>query len=450
MTRSSRRGTLRRGALLAALLLAAWFVLGSTGSASAHTELVHTDPAQGTRLKGVPLQVVLTYGEPVSLHDVTVTTAGHELPLTAVPGKEDAVAVDLRGVTRAEKLVLAWRVVDEADGHETHGRLAWPVRAAAGTADSTPAASPSSTQQQAAASGPRDLGVVDGLARTSRLVGYVALALLAGGLFFIAALWPAGAGVRRTRLLLGGAVTVGLLSSFASACLVLWRIDGHISLDGALHGPLGEDYGRPVAVLVLLWLLASVVVVALAQGGAATARSLPWRVGALVVAGGMLRATGMSGHAAEASSGWATLADLLHLVAISAWFGGLVVVLSCLIPSSGPAEVRRIVGRFSVVAQVSVALIVGSGVILLWQVAGGPGVLFTTHYGRVLALKLGLFGLVLTAALFSKRWLDRSVGSSGRRTGNVRPLTASVAAESALVLAVLGAASVLVTSSPGV
>jgi putative copper export protein/methionine-rich copper-binding protein CopC len=438
--------------VLTPLLLAAVFLLGTAGPAAAHTELVGTDPVQGTKLHGVPLQVVMTFSEPVTLRGVTITTAGRELPVTSVPGKEAAVAVDLRGVTRSGKLVLDWRMIDAADGHETHGSLSWPVVAAAGTVDSTPTASPSASPVREAAAGgaPRDLGLVDGLARASRLLGYVALAILAGGLFFVSALWPAGAGVRRTRVVLGGAVGVGLLSSFASACLVLWRIDGRVSLDGALHGPLGEDYGRPVAVLVLLWLLASVVVVALLQGGATTARSLPWRVGALVVAGGMLRATGMSGHAAESSSGWASLADLLHLVAISAWFGGLVVVLSCLIPSTEIDEVRRVVRRFSVVAQVSVALIVGSGLILLWQVAGGPGVLLTTHYGRVLAVKLGLFGLVLTAALFSKRWLDRSVGSSNRRTGNVRPLTASVAAESALVLAVLGAASVLVTSSPGV
>jgi copper transport protein len=448
-TTPRRRGTLLT--VLSGALLAALVVLGSAGPAAAHTDLVRTDPAQGTRLERVPLQVVMTFSEPIALRDVTITTGGRELPVATVPGKEDAVAVDLRGVTRAESLVLGWRMIDAADGHETHGRLAWPVAAAPGAIDSTrPTASAGPSQRAATAAPPRDLGLVDGLARTSRLAGYVALAVLAGGLFFVTALWPAGAGVRRTRIVLGGAVAVGVVSSFASACLVLWRIDGAVSLDGALNGPLSEDYGRPVAVLVLLWLLAAVVVVALVQGGATAARSLAWRVGALVVAGGMLRATGMSGHAAEASNGWATLADLLHLVAISAWFGGLVIVLSCLVPSSEIDEVRRVVRRFSVVAQVSVALIVGSGLILLWQVAGGPGVLFTTHYGRVLAVKLGLFGLVLTAAVFSKRWLDRSVGPSSRRTGNVRPLSASVAAESALVLAVLGAASVLVTSSPGV
>jgi copper transport protein len=250
--------------------------------------------------------------------------------------------------------------------------------------------------------------------------------------------------------LLAGAVGTGLVAALASACLVLWRLDGKVTWDGVLRGPLAEDYGRPVAMLVVLWMLASVVVAAVWQGGPATVRSLPWRVGALAIGFGLLRTTGMTGHAAEAPGGWPTLADLLHLIGISAWFGGLIVVLTCLIPTASLEEVQRVVRRFSVVAQVSVALIVASGLILLWQIAGGPGVLLTTHYGRVLALKLGLFGLVLTAAVFSKRWLDRSVASSDRRTGTTRPLAASVAAESALVLAVLGAASVLVTSSPGV
>jgi hypothetical protein len=58
----------------------------------------------------------------------------------------------------------------------------------------------------------------------------------------------------------------------------------------------------------------------------------------------------------------------------------------------------------------------------------------------------------MLAAMKSKRWVQVSLAeavASHRRTA-VRSFAVSVAAETVLVLAVLSAASVLVTSSPGV
>jgi copper transport protein len=58
----------------------------------------------------------------------------------------------------------------------------------------------------------------------------------------------------------------------------------------------------------------------------------------------------------------------------------------------------------------------------------------------------------MLAALKSKRWVEKSLAGAiaTRRRTAVRSLVASVAAETALVVTVLGAASVLATSSPGV
>ena len=53
--------------------------------------------------------------------------------------------------------------------------------------------------------------------------------------------------------------------------------------------------------MTLLWLLAAVVVVSVLQSGADAVRRLPWRVGALVVAFGLVRATGMNAHAGQSS-----------------------------------------------------------------------------------------------------------------------------------------------------
>jgi len=90
-----------------------------------------------------------------------------------------------------------------------------------------------------------------------------------------------------------------------------------------------------------------------------------------------------------------------------------------------------------------------SGGILAWQLIGSVGGVFTTHYGHVLLVKLTLVGCVLLAAQASRLWVHRHLTVTADEQRAVGSFVASVSAETVLVLAVLVAASVLVTSSPG-
>lgn len=294
-------------------------------------------------------------------------------------------------------------------------------------------------------------------AEVARLAGYAALAVFIGGLLFLALIWPAGANERRTHRLLVTATGLGLVAAVASALLLVHRLKGGITLDDLPNGPLTEDVGRPYAVLVLLWVLAATVVVGAIQGGEAVVRGLPWRAGALVVAAGLLRITAMNAHAGETPRPfWEPVADFLHLTGVSAWAGGLVLILACLLPGRSPTDLQQALPRFSRVALFSVIAIVASGLVLVWQVLGDVDALWSTHDGRVLLVKLALFALVMLAALNSRRWvnkcLHRALANSRAtdRSGAVRYFAVSVAAESVLVVAVLRAVSVLTTSSPGI
>ena len=283
----------------------------------------------------------------------------------------------------------------------------------------------------------------------AHLVGYIALAVLAGGLLFVAVLWPAGSSLPRIRGMLAAALAAGLLTSFASVGVLLWRADGHLTLRAALT----EEPGRIATSVALLWALAAVVVAAVMQRGERVVRTLAWRVGAVVVVVGLLRATGMSAHAGEAGQpAWGVVADLVHTGAVSAWIGGLLVLSTCLLPRKDLDELAVVVPRFSKVAKVSVLLAVISGVALATLMLGSVDAAWQTEYGRVLLAKVATVGLVMLAALASKGWVENRLASAAatRRTSALRPFAVSVAAETVLVVAVLAAASVLVTSSPGV
>ncbi|MEJ8669668.1 copper resistance protein CopC [Streptomyces sp. MS1.AVA.1] len=436
--------TLSRTLALLVLTPLLYVLLGSP-QASAHTELVTSSPANGAELKRAPEQLTLTFDEPVDVADVRVMTLdGNRLPVSLVPGHKGEVVQAALGHSADGDFAVVWSVVDEEDGHASSGRLDFGIGApTAQDRGDEPAAAPSPLVRK---------GLV-----AARWAGYLALALFVGGLAFVTLLWPRGAHEPRARALLGLAWTCGLLGSVAT-----------IGLQGA-YGALGglrdalraETYadvlttgpGVVLAARALLWVLAAVVLSALLQGGPRTSRSPGWRVGALAVCFGLLRATGMAGHNSEGSEPtWGALADFVHLLGVSLWIGGLVMLALAVLPRRRAGELAQIVPGYSRLAAVSVAGIVAAGLVLAWQVVGSYDALLHTSYGHLLLLKTGALGVVLLAALAGRQWvrtrLDLAVLLRGD-AATVRPFGYSVAAETGLVLVVLAVTSLLVTANPG-
>jgi len=425
--------------LVVALAAAVAVLFGAT-PAQAHDELVTSTPAAGSTVKTMPERATLVFSETVEPEDVAVKVGKVKLAVAPDPRNPSAVIVDLRKVPTARTVVLSWAAVDSHDGHASSGEVTFKVRAgaAAATTAGSDAAVPASVDD--------DSGSIDLLQDFGRVLGYLAMAVFVGGLVFISLLWPAGASVRRAQILLGTAVGAGIVSAGIAVLVVLLRTDD------TLARALAEDFGRENAAMALLWLLASIVLAGMLQRGEIV-RELPWRVGALVVAAGLLRATGMNAHATQTSDpGWGTAAEFLHMIGVSAWIGGLAMLSVCLLPRRDQAELEAVIPRFSRIAMVSVLLILASGAILLWQIIGTVDGFWGTHYANVLIIKLSIFAVVMLAAMKSRHWVEQGLkhAVASHRTSAVRSLSASVATETVLVIAVLGAASVLVTSSPGI
>lgn len=424
----------RPAGLLAVVLTVAALTL-LAGPAQAHNELLKTSPADGSTVTHLPAQAQMQFEETLVPADLTVQVGSDRLPVAAVPGDQHAVTFDLSSVKPARTLLVTWTVVDSHDGHRSGGSLRWHVKEAAASVD------------ESAESVPTAPRLLRPLELTSKIVGYLAMALLVGGLLFLALLWPEGAVTTRVRAVLGSTVVAGTLASIGAVAVVLWRRSGQPVGDA-----LATDYGRAGTSMVLIWLLAAVVVAAVLQLDRTAVRGIAWRISAVLVSAGLIRVAGMNAHATQGNDRLLGIAaDFLHLTAVSAWVGGLVMLSVCLLPRGELGEIEAVVPKFSRVAQISVLMIVSSGLLLLWDISRGIDGFWGTHYAHVLVLKLSLFSLVMLAAMKSKRWVETTLAeavAAHRRTA-VRSLAASVAAETVLVLAVLSAASVLVTSSPG-
>ena len=292
-----------------------------------------------------------------------------------------------------------------------------------------------------------------------RLGSYLSMVVLCGGLAFLAFVWPQGAEVTGARRLLWATVATGVVSSV----LGVWLRPGAARTPGA-GGGLGllvsgaTAHDRVAGLLVvrgLLFLLAVPVLVALATAGQRAVRSPGWLVAAAAVGVGLLRTPGLAGHAGEGAGGWlGSVADMVHLLGIAVWLGGLLVLCAVVLPRRRPEELSGVVPRYSSLAFGAIAAALAGGAVMSWRLVGGLEGLTGTRYGHVLLVKLMAMAAILVAARSSKSWVDHRLEGAVAATAPgaspaVRPFAVSVAVEATLAMVSLGAASVLVGTSPG-
>lgn len=411
--------------------VAVWAALLTTAAPA----LGHADPVV-VRPGSTAGSVVLVFSERIDATHSQVYVGGLQQRLQLLGTNELQVALP-NGSSE-----VTWRIASADDGHvKTGARLIDP-------SDFAPVTVAAQSVDEGAAS--RDALLV------SRVLQYAALALLVGGLGFLALVWPAGAEVPRARVLLLTAWAVGTLSAVAGLGLEQAALMGsgpssltHVSTwREAVQGRVGGVW----LARALLWLLTLPLLRALTVQGAAAARSRAWRLGSLAVGLGLVRTIGLTSHGAASSHPQlGAVADFLHVLAASLWLGGLVFLLVVVLPRRAPEELSQVLPRYSWLALASVTAVLAAGTVLSWDLLGSVSALLTTDYGHRLLLKLGLVGLLLLAARRSKgfvqRRLDVAVVLGGDRLA-VRPLVLSVAAEALLAAAVLCAAALLATTAP--
>jgi len=134
---------------------------------------------------------------------------------------------------------------------------------------------------------------------------------------------------------------------------------------------LAQDEVRRALILVL-WLLSVVLLISLAWiSHAAAARVQP---------------LGLVG-------------DALHLCAAGGWIGGLAPLAIFLARASASSSLGEraapVLQRFSILSLCCVSVLLVSGISNSWLLVGSIHALFTTPYGRLLFLKLTLFGILI-------------------------------------------------------
>ncbi len=171
----------------------------------------------------------------------------------------------------------------------------------------------------------------------------------------------------------------------------------------------------------------------------------------MVALAGTLGTLSLTAHAAG-STLWplpSIAADWLHLLANSAWLGGLIGVIAALRPALDPlaTEGRRlallaVLRRWSVIAPIALALVIVTGIYSALLYIYTPDQLVSTDYGRTLTAKL-----LLIAPLFGLGLIHFLALSPGRFATAARWLPTSMAREGALGICVILVAALLTATA---
>jgi copper transport protein len=171
--------------------------------------------------------------------------------------------------------------------------------------------------------------------------------------------------------------------------------------------------------------------------------------GLLALAGALAVTPGLAGHA-NVEPWYALASDATHVAAASLWLGGLAFLLLALLWTSGDrwTFAANAVPRYSTIAVIAVAALVGSGVLNSIIELGPVSGLWTTTWGKLLLAKVALVLVALALGALNNRISVprfRRELTTGR---DRRRFVGRVAAEIAILLVVVGVTAVLVSERP--
>ncbi|MFE2512373.1 copper resistance CopC/CopD family protein [Streptomyces naganishii] len=405
--------------LVLLLLAVTGILLAGAGPASAHAALTGSDPQQGVVVDKAPTQVSLTFSEKVAMNDdsLRVLDPQGKRVDTGKPSNISGTtyAVRLRAGLAKGTYTVTYQVVS-ADSHPVGGAYTFSVGA------------PSKTS---VAVGGQDVGgtAVGRLYGFGRYLSYAGFIVLVGGAAFVLACWQRGAGVRAVqRLVVSGWVT---LTAATLALLLLrgsYTTSGRLGdvLDLNLLGQVLQTKTGAALVSRLLLLAAAALFVAVLFGAYEKREEEEKRdltfglaIGGVVVAAGLAASWAMAEHASTGlQPGIAMPVDVVHLLAVATWLGGLAALLAGLYraPARTPvttADVRR----FSRVAFGSVVALVATGIYQSWRQVGSWSALTGTRYGQLLLVKVGLVVVLVGIASVSRRWTGRLTEAPAAKAG---------------------------------
>ncbi len=142
-------------------------------------------------------------------------------------------------------------------------------------------------------------------------------------------------------------------------------------------------------------------------------------------------------------------ADVIHVLAVSAWLGGLALLLAVVIPAVTSEQAITAFIRFGQAAERAVPLIIVTGLIQSFRLHQNVGSLFTSDHGMLLLSKIGVVLGILSLGNRNRKVLRNRKSFIGPRAGISRAQIVQRSIYELIFGAVaIGITSVLVAVTP--
>jgi copper transport protein len=413
------------------LLTAATLALLFPAQAFAHASLAQATPGFRERLPSSPQKIVLRFDQYVQLlpGSVQLYSSSGNVGVKRVVVKNGRYLTAWLPRLAKGAYTVRWHAMS-GDAHVVSGVFTFGVRANA----------PPPTEAFGASGPTTSEDVV-------RWLYFLALALLVGGLGFrllvLRDRLPARAEQRFYAVTGIGAL---LTLNIGIAAFILRAEDAlQLPFGRLLYGDLSPIARSRFGSAFIAMTLGFALVTALLFLAWLTDRAvLLWP--AFLVGLAFVSGLSLSGHsAADAGSSWKSeLADWAHLSAACLWIGGLIQLVVVVWPLMPDARRAAFLG-FSRLATVCVGVLLLAGVYLSILRLTQLNDLWTTGYGQVLFVKIGLVSLAFAWGGLHKLI---AVPAVARGDGALPRLRRSLLGESLVGMAVLLVAAVLVDAKP--
>jgi len=421
--------------------------------AFAHANLVKSNPERGAALDKAPQTITLEFSEALDpqLSQVQLIDS-HNQVIVKGPGAIDpanpTVMVLALPALPDDNYSAVWQTHSAADGHFANGSVSFSV----GKSDPNVSLLPPENVTLPTEAVPALPDIL------LRWAGYLAAALMGGGIFFGALVWrpayraspqPDGstddstaARLLKRQVIIGAGLLA--LITVLSAIYQAWSVY-NLRLQPAFGPALQSVINFDSAWQLWLRIVILAVIVLLTSQLSAPGKSLwiEWPV-VLPLVVVVMATFSLKSHSAATNNPLAIALDIIHLTAMSAWFGGLLPLFLALRRTTLPPS--TMVPLFTRLALTCVSVLALTGLYNALVQVQTLDALISTSYGVTLLVKVGLFGLLVALGAVNFRILTPRFKKD--EANAARHMRLTIRAELILGAFLLGAVGVLSGSSP--
>jgi copper transport protein len=436
--------------LIAVSVLA--IVASSISSASAHPITVNSSPEPFASLPSSPGEVQVYFSEPIELSYSKIAVLGPDGsrfdmndPHNA-DGDTASVAVTVQPGLPEGVYTVTTKVLSAVDGHVVESAFTFGVGTKPPEAPGGPSGAPAKILSPAES--------------VSRFPGMVGQVMVVGAAFGTLWLWQplqrvpwlanaisaqrAAIDRNMIRLVMVGA---GIILGSNLAMIFVQAIDIEAGIAEAVATKFGNVWMIRMIESSILMIVAVSVYRRLAKNNGAPSNAEIYSI--LVMGLAVLITSSLIAHGAATGQMAAIMLDFFHNAAASIWIGGLVLmgfvavpkILSIADERVKSAAVSILIPRFSTVVVTILGIAVITGPLLLFSIESDLSLTLASTYGRILAVKLGLAGVMIAMGAYSQFVIQRKVvvamnGSTTTSSG-LSHFAKSLKAESGVGIALL-------------